>query len=487
MGGTSSAAVGANFVETFLSHKVAGGESGGGGKFEESKVKRDGRGRFSKIAARFDKREEKLIAEFEKMLHEKYGQYGPELFEAKSEKEARALLPSGQADEIIESIKRDTGKHLEEYYALRERRAEALKHDGIVEDDVSDYLAHYGVKGMKWGVRKSSSSGAIKPRATLGIRDRRAEKWKLTAETKAYAKVYRRSASRIRQGTRKLNNDPRFKGQDFRKDSPIRRKYYDEYSKMVSDQLNATVRSRSMVLPTRRLGMSPNKRLELKFHYDLNQEAKPRVTVRRADTRTGRKDTRSDDKQTRSEVKHADIDTDEELELFLVLDDSGHIQDLDAPEVDDDDELEQSDLVDDFLAHYGVKGMKWGVRRRSSSGPSSSDVSDDYRTAAAARSKHPATLSNQEMQALINRMNLERQYAQVMSTQSQKPATKGRAVKKFVGNLLVDIGRNEVTRVVRTASAIAVENALTGDSKNVKGKDFAKAVGVRMQPSKKKK
>jgi hypothetical protein len=67
----------------------------------------------------------------------------------------------------------------------------------------------------------------------------------------------------------------------------------------------------------------------------------------------------------------------------------------------------------------------------------------------------------------------------------QKPATRGGKVKKFVGDLLVDIGRNELTRVAKTATSIAVENALQ-NKKGVKGKDFMKDVGVRIAPKPKK-
>nr|DAE45029.1 MAG TPA: Structural protein [Bacteriophage sp.] len=71
-------------------------------------------------------------------------------------------------------------------------------------------------------------------------------------------------------------------------------------------------------------------------------------------------------------------------------------------------------MNNNYLAHYGVKGMKWGVRRDRSSarmsrirnytGSRSSD------TLKSARRKDINKMSNQELQETINRLNLERNY-----------------------------------------------------------------------------
>lgn len=41
----------------------------------------------------------------------------------------------------------------------------------IIEEDVEDFLEHYGVKGMKWGVRKDRVSGADRRIARAEVND----------------------------------------------------------------------------------------------------------------------------------------------------------------------------------------------------------------------------------------------------------------------------------------------------------------------------
>lgn len=137
------------------------------------------------------------------------------------------------------------------------------------------------------------------------------------------------------------------------------------------------------------------------------------------------------------------------------------------------------DSVDEALAHYGVPGMKWGVRRlRSSSSSSSSraEASDDYKMARAALSKPSHALSNTEMQALIRRMDLEHQYVSTLSRANAKPMTKGGHVKKFVTGLLLDVGKTEVTYLAKQA-------ARTGN----KNSPWGKALGLDQKKDKKSK
>ena len=88
---------------------------------------------------------------------------------------------------------------------------------------------------------------------------------------------------------------------------------------------------------------------------------------------------------------------------------------------------------DDYLAHYGVLGMKWGVRKDGrpqghQSGKTNSKrkkkvsvaVSEDKKQSNALLKKHPDDLSNVELKRLNNRMELESNYKRLTKTDKSK-------------------------------------------------------------------
>lgn len=103
------------------------------------------------------------------------------------------------------------------------------------------------------------------------------------------------------------------------------------------------------------------------------------------------------------------------------------------------------DPAADFLEHYGVKGMKWGVRRSPKQLKSYTDENgrlrkpsadaiqaNKYRNAVrvGGRKAGLASLSNAELKSLVNRMNLEVQFREL----NAKDRSAG---KKFVERLLL--------------------------------------------------
>lgn len=128
------------------------------------------------------------------------------------------------------------------------------------------------------------------------------------------------------------------------------------------------------------------------------------------------------------------------------------------------------------LLHFGIPGMKWGVRRpRGPAGTVSS--SPDAQATAAAISKvakgGTSTLSNQELQSLITRMNLERQFS-TLTTPSPK-------AQGFISRLIRENGSRQINRVVKSSLDIAVEKALAS-----KGGEFGGNVSKALEKSRKK-
>ena len=72
--------------------------------------------------------------------------------------------------------------------------------------------------------------------------------------------------------------------------------------------------------------------------------------------------------------------------------------------------------VDVFLEHFGIKGMKWGVRRSTSGGgghPISSDAAKAIQLRGVVGAHGVHALSNTELQHLVTRLNLEQQHARL--------------------------------------------------------------------------
>lgn len=84
--------------------------------------------------------------------------------------------------------------------------------------------------------------------------------------------------------------------------------------------------------------------------------------------------------------------------------------------------------MSDLLYHFGIKGMKWGIRRfqnkngsltaagkkRYQKGEQTSDEKTSP-SSSSSRSKSISELSDAELRTRINRLNLEKQYRQLLS------------------------------------------------------------------------
>ncbi len=146
--------------------------------------------------------------------------------------------------------------------------------------------------------------------------------------------------------------------------------------------------------------------------------------------------------------------------------------------------------IDEVLAHHGIKGMRWGVRR---SGLNTGKIfvekddgtkrttrvgfvtnrkparkaptSEDFKRAQSAKSKvvkgKTHALSNDELQALVKRMNLEKQCQDLNTKQGSD--NKAKAVAKvggkFAGEVIANVGKQQASRLLNEAVTNAAKKA----------------------------
>ena len=102
-------------------------------------------------------------------------------------------------------------------------------------------------------------------------------------------------------------------------------------------------------------------------------------------------------------------------------------------------------LDENFLEHFGVKGMKWGVRRKSGSDKAKSS------------GQTAKTLTNKELKKRVNRLNMEKRYSQLSKETNRESMSQGKkVVNDIVENFAKEYRKNFGKKAGKRGAALTV-------------------------------
>lgn len=127
------------------------------------------------------------------------------------------------------------------------------------------------------------------------------------------------------------------------------------------------------------------------------------------------------------------------------------------------------DPVERFLSHYGVRGMKWGVRRRSGGGDSGGSArshrrrtSEDFKTAKELRKKKHKKLTNEEIKKANERANLESNFVKLNPGKVERGHRKLKVILAVGGTVTsiyalrsTELGKDLVKAIIKEAPKVA--------------------------------
>lgn len=290
----------------------------------------------------------------------------------------------------------------------------SLKHSQLEE-----FLAHHGIKGMHWGVR-NDRPGGTSPRSAAKSAKADAKWEKGAQDVHNMIAIHNASVEMMNRDLERINNEPRFKNQDFTTHSTTRRAYYDEVQKSMELRYNQAAGKMTNPSGTRKL------RVDVRIYNNGEFENHLHPV----------------------DVKHADGEA-MAFKIRVKKGPKGHILSIEPPEVAHSTMGEL--LVSDYLAHFGRKGMKWGEHVFGTDRSGSSTHPDAHNTnllKAKVQQHGTGSLSTSELQTLVTRLNVEKQYNNL----SPHEVSLGRHVVSELLSETGTVGRNVARQTVTEIS-----------------------------------
>ena len=365
-------------------------------------------------------------------------------------------------------------------------------------------LEHYGVKGMKWGIRKDRSSG----NKGSGVKDRyrairNKELVNMTVKTRNGTEVNivetrTPKPAAFLNAIRKdgLAENAAFK--DFSLSVDGKRVGNASFDRVSDDELNlmwlgvkksergkgyatavfdaavqygrtAGVKELTLEVP----GESPDARHIYEKQGFIVDQKKTDAKRDVNDIWGGLTFMRLDVYDKR--LSHSDLSEEEELELALIQTFPQFTGKIEAQIMGENPNEVVEHLLDetggDSLEHYGVKGMKWGIRKdrsSKSSGTKKKSSRSEARTkkkraaAATKAASNPKNMTNEELRRRNERMRLEQEYKRLKK--------QGRPSSGPVVDYLSEMGERQLKRVANNAIDYGVDQLLKSAGIAVKKK-----------------
>jgi hypothetical protein len=301
------------------------------------------------------------------------------------------------------------------------------------ENRVDDILEHFGIKGMQWGVRRAHKK-------EIGAKDYKWEK-KASEDTDKVIDIYNAGVRSSRKEIEAINDKWRESGEDLHKE-PARTEYRTELTEKMNEHLR-TISSGNI---------SPTGKRELRVIVD-NDGSLWLASF---------------------PIEHASNGV--RIKLVIEEDEDGIITKISLPS------MAQSDmLVDDFLEHFGVKGMRWGVRnkrkdtRRSMETADRSDATSANVVVGKERTrfkKSPKRLTSVELADRIKRMEMEKRYNDL----NKRDISQGRAATT---QILSGVGKTLATKALMAFGMYTLRKALPpGVAEELGGKKAKSAAKI---------
>jgi hypothetical protein len=135
------------------------------------------------------------------------------------------------------------------------------------------------------------------------------------------------------------------------------------------------------------------------------------------------------------------------MEIEVIRDKQGFVLELRTMEI------MQSDSANDFLAHFGVLGMKWGKRKAR---PVSAEARQKANIKDRVKKNKVASVSNADLQTAIRRMQLEQDFKRLKVNEQS-------GVTRWLSSTLLEIGKREVqTLAAKKVAAVVAKKVATG-------------------------